>query len=166
MLVCMITGKDLQRLGREIEAALDGRTQTWLEDAMQKRVTQSTISRLMRGQVKNPDARTIVTIARALGRNPIPWLRLAGVGLPTEAEHLDDEALYIAARISALPDAVRPGAVDALGAVLDNISDISKSHTEMEQLIRGHDPHGSARVDDEMDEEDEPGQDNEDDVLN
>lgn len=87
----------LKRLGSEIAALLGDRSQGWL--AEQARVSQPTISRIVRGQ-QRPDAGILARIARALGTDPAVLLRLAGVALPAGAR--DGRVEFLASELDRL----------------------------------------------------------------
>lgn len=124
MLFRMEITKDLAQLGHELQGALDGRTQTWLSE--EAGVPQPQISRLIHGTINDPKARYVVPLARALKRSPRRWLALAGIELPEEARFLDDEVLYWATRLQALPDDLRALAIDAAAGVIDSYTDLAR----------------------------------------
>ena len=126
---------NMKALGKKIEQALEGRSQSWL--ARQSGVGQSTVSRLIRGQIRtSPDPETIKAIANALGQDSSHFMTLAGIPLPTPSSQLDPAALHIAERISSLPNQQRKEAVKAMGSVLDAISIISKGSSSFDTQSR------------------------------
>ncbi|MGB0385813.1 MAG: helix-turn-helix domain-containing protein [Ardenticatenaceae bacterium] len=98
---------------------LNGRSQTWL--ASESGVGQSTISRLIRGKAK-PNPKTLEALAKALGANPLHFMKLAG--LPVTSDQLDPEIAYIARRLGSLPSHLQESAISALGAQIDAFYDV------------------------------------------
>ena len=88
--------------------------------AMYAGVSHSTVARAVRG-THVPDPENIRKIATALEVAETHLLRLAGHVLTPPTSELDPSASYIAQRLSALPKGVREGALETVGAVVDNI---------------------------------------------
>ena len=114
----MVMNTEMRKLGREIEKALAGRSQSWL--ARKSGVGQPTISRLIRGQVK-PTPKTLEALANALGLDPLRFMKLAGIPLPLSSEELDPATMHIAQRIAKLPAIPRELAINTIGNMLDAI---------------------------------------------
>lgn len=94
--------------------------------ALYANVSQATIARAVKGET-TPDPDSVRKIAAALEIEEIYLLRLAGHVESPAPDALDPEAAYIARRISELPPGVRQRAIDAVGCMLDTITDLVAS---------------------------------------
>ena len=93
--------------------------------AMYAGVSHSTVARAVRG-THVPDPENIRKIAMALEIAETHLLRLAGHVTTPPTSDLDPAASYIAQRLSGLPKGVREGAIQTIGAVVDNIYAITE----------------------------------------
>lgn len=91
--------------------------------ALYAELSQTAIARALKGKTV-PDPESLRKIAVALEVEELHLLRLAGHVESPASEDLDPAAAYIARRITQLPPAVRERAIDAVGSVLDTITEL------------------------------------------
>ncbi len=103
-------------LGKEVKKYLGTRRQSWL--AKEAGVTQSTVSRIIRG-LHTPEPDTIKVIARALNVDVLHLLRLAGVPVPKDQSRYAPNVDNLANRINQLPFSLRKRVVDGFDLQLD-----------------------------------------------
>lgn len=105
---------------------------SWSQNELARRagLSSGTISMIMNGVVA-PEATTLRKIADALEIDVSPLLEKAGILEPTES--LNPTALYIAQRLSSLPQWLQEEAIDGIGAMVDQLWAIAEK-AEGEQV--------------------------------
>jgi len=128
-------------MGKETDSALITFIERRLKELVWRRsnlsrasgVSEAALSNLMKGKVV-PEVETVEKIADALGVDRYLMLRLLAddrkIKIPSPA--IDEKALYIARRISELPDGKRETVIDMIAPIIDGIYELMDSSADDE----------------------------------